>query len=264
MGTPSRLSGIESQDSLEVFMEPLEASSVCRHLTFSGNSPVNALGAPCHDGTGTLSWTSGLSVLPTSCATPSTCWSPSMSMNGCDALLPDMHSYSSLASTFTATGLDSLGLWDLRTTLSLASLQSDAATDAPLAAMRQTLSLESGLDVKEMPHPLPTSAVMAPSTLRDQVAAFGLPGSVHTDRRPMEGAEPELGVAPPPGLAPTLGSMRHGQGCKPCVYFHRGRCPFGFACKCCHLAHHQREVMKIRPGKLTRQRLSGLTSPSLG
>lgn len=54
---------------------------------------------------------------------------------------------------------------------------------------------------------------------------------------------------------PSVGSVVHGTGCKPCVYFNHGVCDMAAECKFCHFPDHTPGQKRARPPKGVRNKL---------
>lgn len=218
----SRLPGMESQDSQESSMDPLGGSNLHSLAASSAGSQFGE-----HHSQGALAmwgtWSSSSSSMSPTGNVPRDPWS----------------SLSSFGTVSPATSVNDLP------PLSFGGMAIHPARFPPLPTA-------------------PPTADVAPQPQRwqDQVMAFGLPrDAVENDRRAAQSVQDEIGLEASE-IVPTIGSMRHGESCKPCIHFNKGSCQFGFECTFCHLFHDQREVARIRPGKLTRQRLASVTSLS--
>uniref|UniRef100_A0A7S4UNV7 C3H1-type domain-containing protein n=1 Tax=Alexandrium monilatum TaxID=311494 RepID=A0A7S4UNV7_9DINO len=93
-----------------------------------------------------------------------------------------------------------------------------------------------GLDPRRF---VPAPAMPASSDLYEAMTAPGLTGALDSPR----------------GL-PSVGSLRHGSECKPCLFWYRGMCQKGQRCVFCHVPHDLNEVSRVRPSKKTRNLLA--------
>mmetsp|Transcript_78125 Transcript_78125/g.197241 ORF Transcript_78125/g.197241 Transcript_78125/m.197241 type:complete len:285 (+) Transcript_78125:133-987(+) len=67
------------------------------------------------------------------------------------------------------------------------------------------------------------------------------------------------------GEMTSVGSIGHSEGkCNPCAYWFKGVCAHGVTCRHCHFMHEGQRGKRLRPSKLTRQRLKNKGSGQEG
>mmetsp|Transcript_23270 Transcript_23270/g.59421 ORF Transcript_23270/g.59421 Transcript_23270/m.59421 type:complete len:315 (-) Transcript_23270:85-1029(-) len=67
------------------------------------------------------------------------------------------------------------------------------------------------------------------------------------------------------GEMTSIGSIGHTEGqCHPCAYWFKGVCAHGVTCRHCHFVHDGQKGKRLRPSKLTRQRLKNKSDKQSG